>query len=335
MTILINVTPGVLTQATPKNDFLTAIPTGGIGYTVNNQEESMTMQKITARGETFKIPQVAGNLFVCAEENGGCCCGHGEKGRADVNKDLYGELWESHKLRNKVHLSFVGCLGPCPLGNNAMLQIFGRSIWFKDLNDDRLIPLIYDYVDAMMAAGKALPPAGELAAHVYERYLPWPGRGDVALAPASAVNTAAEEDFDGIDPVCMMTVDPATAQWHAEFNGKTYYFCAPSCKRSFEKDPAAYVKGPATQDNQENQIMTSETDNPAGESKTFSVPNISCEHCVRSIKNEVSEIAGVASVQGDDKTKVVTVAWDAPATWEQIKAALTEIDYPPQELIQL
>lgn len=67
--------------------------------------------------------------------------------------------------------------------------------------------------------------------------------------------------------------------------------------------------------------------------KTFVVPAISCDHCVRSIKNEVSEIAGVASVQADRETKVVTVQWDDPATWEKIKATLTEIDYPPQELV--
>ena len=56
---------------------------------------------------------------------------------------------------------------------------------------------------------------------------------------------------------------------------------------------------------------------------------------MRSIKNEVAEIAGVTAVQADEKTKVVTVTWDAPASWDQIKATLTEIEYPPVELIQL
>lgn len=81
--------------------------------------------------------------------------------------------------------------------------------------------------------------------------------------------------------------------------------------------------------------MTNETNTSSTESKTFSVPAISCGHCVRSIQTEVSEIAGVTSVQADEKGKIVTVAWHAPATWDQIKATLTEIDYPPQELIQL
>jgi len=64
-------------------------------------------------------------------------------------------------------------------------------------------------------------------------------------------------------------------------------------------------------------------------SKTFQVPNISCGHCVMTIKNEVGELAGVRRVEADKDTRMVTVQWDAPATWEQIKALLTEIEYPP------
>ncbi len=70
-------------------------------------------------------------------------------------------------------------------------------------------------------------------------------------------------------------------------------------------------------------------------SKTFNVPNISCGHCTHTIETEVSELAGVASVQADQASKQVTVAWDAPATWEKIQAVLQEINYPPEGLIQI
>jgi len=40
-----------------------------------------------------------------------------------------------------------------------------------------------------------------------------------------------------IDPVCGMTVDPATAAASYEYNGKTYYFCAVRCKERFPADP--------------------------------------------------------------------------------------------------
>jgi copper chaperone CopZ len=65
------------------------------------------------------------------------------------------------------------------------------------------------------------------------------------------------------------------------------------------------------------------------ESKTFEVPNISCGHCVMTIQNEVSELTGVSVVKADQKTRMVTVEWGEPATWEKINALLVEINYPP------
>lgn len=37
--------------------------------------------------------------------------------------------------------------------------------------------------------------------------------------------------------------------------------------------------------------------------ETFSIPNISCGHCVMSIKNELSELEGVKTVEGDPEKK--------------------------------
>jgi copper chaperone len=65
--------------------------------------------------------------------------------------------------------------------------------------------------------------------------------------------------------------------------------------------------------------------------KTFSVPNISCGHCVMTIERELGELAGVKSVAADLATKTVTVEWDSPATWDSIRSLLTEINYPPAE----
>ena len=64
-------------------------------------------------------------------------------------------------------------------------------------------------------------------------------------------------------------------------------------------------------------------------SKTVEVPDISCGHCVMTIQREVSELAGVRKVDASQETKLVTIEWDAPATWEGIRALLTEINYPP------
>ena len=67
------------------------------------------------------------------------------------------------------------------------------------------------------------------------------------------------------------------------------------------------------------------------QTKTFKVPNISCGHCVRAIENEVGELEGVTSVNAAEDTKMVTVAWqEPPQSWDNIKALLQEIDYPPE-----
>ena len=70
-------------------------------------------------------------------------------------------------------------------------------------------------------------------------------------------------------------------------------------------------------------------------SKTFTVPNISCGHCVHTVEMEVGELAGVTNVKASQDTKQVTVEWSEPATWEKIAATLEEINYPAEELIQL
>lgn len=44
-----------------------------------------------------------------------------------------------------------------------------------------------------------------------------------------------------VDPVCKMDVDERNAKWKSVLNGKEYFFCAPGCKKTFDKNPAKYV----------------------------------------------------------------------------------------------
>jgi copper chaperone CopZ len=67
------------------------------------------------------------------------------------------------------------------------------------------------------------------------------------------------------------------------------------------------------------------------DSKTFQVPNIGCDGCVRTVENEVAQVAGVTEVKADRDSKIVTVKWEAPASWQQIEAVLKEIDYAPAQ----
>jgi len=66
------------------------------------------------------------------------------------------------------------------------------------------------------------------------------------------------------------------------------------------------------------------------EKQTFVIPNISCGHCVMSIKGELNEIDGVKSVEGDPDTKSITVEWESPTSANTIKERLKEINYPAE-----
>ncbi len=63
---------------------------------------------------------------------------------------------------------------------------------------------------------------------------------------------------------------------------------------------------------------------------TVSAPNISCGHCVRTIQNEVGELAGVQSVQANEQSKLVTIIYAPPASEQAIKDLMAEIGYPAE-----
>jgi len=59
--------------------------------------------------------------------------------------------------------------------------------------------------------------------------------------------------------------------------------------------------------------------------RTYSVPQISCDHCVNAITAEVTKLDGVTDVTVDIATKTVTVSGDAPEA--DIVAAIDEAGY--------
>ncbi len=68
---------------------------------------------------------------------------------------------------------------------------------------------------------------------------------------------------------------------------------------------------------------------------TLKAPNIHCGHCVHTIQSEVSELPGVQSVVADQNTKLVTIAYDDPATQDAIEKLMAEIGYPVEKLVTL
>ena len=60
---------------------------------------------------------------------------------------------------------------------------------------------------------------------------------------------------------------------------------------------------------------------------TLHIPDISCMHCVKSIANEVAEVAGAEFVSGDATSKTVKLKADSPEALERVKEALAAIGY--------
>ncbi len=59
-----------------------------------------------------------------------------------------------------------------------------------------------------------------------------------------------------IDPVCGMTVDPATAAGKADYDGRTYFFCSGGCKLKFEGEPPKYVQPSVSASTPANAVKT-------------------------------------------------------------------------------
>jgi Cu+-exporting ATPase len=60
--------------------------------------------------------------------------------------------------------------------------------------------------------------------------------------PLSLLTQSSAGSNAFIDPVCGMTVDPATAHGgSAQHEGKTYYFCCNSCREKFQADPKRFL----------------------------------------------------------------------------------------------
>lgn len=45
-----------------------------------------------------------------------------------------------------------------------------------------------------------------------------------------------------IDVVCKMNVDEKSAKFRSEHKSHAYYFCCAGCKKSFDSDPAKFVR---------------------------------------------------------------------------------------------
>ncbi|WP_025761431.1 cobaltochelatase subunit CobN [Dyadobacter tibetensis] len=140
---------------------------------------------IRSDGKSINLVQRRGHLSYCYNA---CCCGRVDRGYAPVPVELYKNEWLKRKLRNKVHLTKGGCLGPCTLANVVTLLFDGHSIWFHSINSDWQIMAIFDYIDSMVEADSYLVPPADLAEYVFQFYT-WKGSEAATEAGVTALPT--------------------------------------------------------------------------------------------------------------------------------------------------
>src|SRR5437660_4781043 len=139
------------------------------------------------------------------------------------------------------------------------------------------------------------------------------------------------------DPVCGMTVDEETAPATAVHNGTTYYFCAPGCKRTFEKNPEAVLRGgpkgmghapvqpaPLTPTlslqgrGTEMGVPRQGGGMTAGAAKpvtlTVAIEGMSCASCVAKIEHGLSAVPGVSRAAVNLATEQATVEYQPGVT---------------------
>ncbi|WP_105975058.1 heavy-metal-associated domain-containing protein [Streptomyces geranii] len=73
--------------------------------------------------------------------------------------------------------------------------------------------------------------------------------------------------------------------------------------------------------------MTAQTDTPGSVTAVYKVTGMSCGHCEGSVSGEISELAGVTSVQAVASSGEVTVVSEAPLDEAAVRAAVDEAGF--------
>lgn len=61
--------------------------------------------------------------------------------------------------------------------------------------------------------------------------------------------------------------------------------------------------------------------------QTFTVKGMTCDHCVRSVTDEVASVPGVTGVDVDLASGLLTVRADSPVDDDNIRVAVDEAGY--------
>ena len=111
----------------------------------------------------------------------------------------------------------------------------GRDYYFCSEHCQRR----FDADPAKFTAKPAAPELPKLVSIGSAATLPLATPAESSCCGGQAMGETAKSGV--LDPVCGMTVDPASAKAHVRHDGRDYYFCCEHCARKFQADPARYL----------------------------------------------------------------------------------------------
>jgi Cu+-exporting ATPase len=122
------------------------------------------------------------------------------------------------------------------------------------------------------------------------------------------------------DPVCGMDVKESEAAGTSVYRGKTYYFCAPGCKKKFDEHPEVYIKSEEgeTEDDEEGESSaeesikaeTQKSQEQRLERIDLPVVGMSCASCASTIQRGLSGLKGVSKANVNFATSKATVLFE-------------------------
>jgi xanthine dehydrogenase accessory factor len=152
--------------------------------------------------------------------------------------------------------AYLGLVGSAKRGAGVLGYLTDRGVPQDELDRVRVpagldlgrtthreiaVAILAELVQLRAAGGLvAVPAAGSVAEAV-------PGEGrraEGASSPSRGLTggSGGSPPGESRDPVCGMTVTADASSYPLEHDGETYYFCCASCRRSFQEDPAEYLK---------------------------------------------------------------------------------------------
>jgi Cu+-exporting ATPase len=118
------------------------------------------------------------------------------------------------------------------------------------------------------------------------------------------------------DPVCGMEFDEKSAAAKTKYQGKTYFFCAQSCKERFQSAPEIFLDGnraakvvPGVQQAEKHEDLSV----TKGEFMRLDLPisGMSCASCVAKVEKGLSQLKGVEDARVNFATEKAAIRFDA------------------------